>query len=253
MLLLSKSIAQSFIVMSDLHIGTELDGWNEGYLDALMTEIESRDTDFVIGLGDLIDDGYTEDETSLAQLATYNAAISGLTMPVYTLQGNHDSGMSGISTQQVIDIDGIRLICFSGSPLALDPPYDNNGQLSEANLTWIETQLQEAENRKCVLACHYPLSTDIWGHIPPAYGGTDLLNLCTEYNVNVYISGHAHDNTAAGDYVISGVHNFHADGSIFSFTMNFTVYTIYTNGEIKADCHKYISPFYQRKTMTAYL
>ena len=244
----------SFAFTSDLHVGNEIGGWSAGLLDGMVGAIETATPSFVLVLGDIVDHGYVNDDAE--EVPIYTTAMGALTMPYYTMRGNHDAGITTFDLERVIDVEaiGLRIICFSGSPLSIAAPNDNTGQLSEANLTWIETQLQGAAGKTCILACHYPLSTDIWGYIPSGYGREGLIELCSTYGVNVYISGHAHSNTVAGEYVVDGhIRNLHGNGTIFSSDLRYFMFDIYSNGSIIVNGYKYTSPFVSEVTIVSHL
>jgi len=176
----------SFAWITDEHMGDE--AWGAGEFDAMVAQINTYDIDFVLSTGDQIETTGDQTETD-----AYNAAMANLNVPIFNLRGNHDG--SQFTEHFVIDRKGIRIIAFYALWQAVAPPQNNTGIVSEAELAWIESKLQTAGDRRCILAGHYPLTYDVWGHINTDTGGTELLALCNTYDVKMYLSGHAHYNT----------------------------------------------------------
>ena len=177
----------TFVWISDMHVGDA--AWQAGEIDAEVAAINSKNADFVLSSGDQIH--ITGDQT---ETDSYNAAMSVLTMPLYTLRGNHDG--SQFTQHFIVDILNVRLIAFYASYVGLyspTDPYYNTGLVSSEELTWIETQLQSAGNKRCILICHYPLSSSFWGYIQPGYGAEEIIALCNLYGVKLFLSGHSHD------------------------------------------------------------
>jgi len=211
---------RTFAWWSDFHVGNI--GWSIGEMDAFVANINTRSIEFSLSSGDQITTTGSQSETN-----TYNAVMANLTTPIYNMRGNHDG--SQFTQHFIIDVADVRFICFYASYVAKPIEgdiYNNTGNVSAAELTWIETQLETAGTKRCVLVCHYSLSPEIWGHIDDDNGAVELRALCANYNVKVFLSGHEHGDNQ--DYVIGGtIHNINSYAMAGGF--KYAVCTIYSD------------------------
>jgi 3',5'-cyclic AMP phosphodiesterase CpdA len=175
------TLAPDFTWFTDIH-DTRVD-WLEGEESAVMAEIDAAGGAFIVASGDQMDDVAGEDNYN-----SYETLVSGLTKPLYTLRGNHDGDYW--LEHFVINQGDFQIIAFHVDLVFVDPPQDNTATLSEAEIEWIETQLQSYTGTK-ILMCHQPLSTSLWGYIDEDAQAA-IASLASTYGVKAYFSGHVH-------------------------------------------------------------
>jgi len=184
----------TFAVVSDLQYAPLPPVKNRYFANAgkklreALSEINRRQPDFLINLGDTIDRGF-ENFREIAPL--FHKAY----MPIYQVLGNHDYEVDDALKSRVPEALGIanyyhfsirkwRFIVLDGNEISTfanlpgSPNYCKaekllqnmaqnqcinahfwNGGISERQLQWLETTLQEATNKKesAIIFCHYPL------------------------------------------------------------------------------------------------
>jgi 3',5'-cyclic AMP phosphodiesterase CpdA len=166
---------------------------------AALNALEPR-PDAVIMTGDLVDQGDPEQYEHLKTL------LAPLEIPYYLLVGNHDDRTAlrhafndrdelhagGEFVQYAADIGPLRLI-------ALDSimPGESAGDLCDARLAWLETQLDDARGKPVIVALHHPpfecgiAHMDALRLAPPAT--RRLATSIARYpNVERVICGHVH-------------------------------------------------------------
>ncbi|RDU96971.1 phosphodiesterase [Trinickia dinghuensis] len=156
--------------------------------------------DAVVVTGDLGDLGNVVEYQALKKL------LEPLAMPVYLLVGNHDDRAAlrevfhdhpylrtgGEFVQYAVDIGPLRLIALDSQI-----PRQSGGHLCDARLTWLETQLADAQGKPVVLALHHPPFVSGIGHmdrqrLDPA-SADRLAAIVRRYpNVERVICGHVH-------------------------------------------------------------
>lgn len=112
--------------------------------------------------GDLVDDGAVASYRHLQRL------LSGLSLPIYMLAGNHDSGIAlgqvfaeyapdaGRCSEDgriryTADMAGLGLVCLDSSV-----PGHDYGALDAAQLEWLEHTLAAEPQRRTLVALHHP-------------------------------------------------------------------------------------------------
>jgi Icc protein len=156
--------------------------------------------DAVIMTGDLVDQGDPE------QYAHLKTLLAPLEIPYFLLVGNHDERTAlrdafpdraelrsgGEFVQYQLDVGPLRII-------ALDSlvPGQSGGNLCDARLQWLATQLDAAQDKPTVVALHHPPFECGIGHMdeirldPSA--AEKLATLIARYpNVERVLCGHVH-------------------------------------------------------------
>ena len=156
--------------------------------------------DAVLMTGDLVDQGTVEQYRHLKSL------LATLDIPYYLLVGNHDDRAAirevfperpelfagGDFVQYTVDVGPLRVIALDSLQPGASP-----GQLCEARLVWLATQLDAARDRPVVVALHHPPFVCGIGHmdalrLDPA-ASARLAALIAQYpNVERVICGHVH-------------------------------------------------------------
>jgi len=233
----------TFALASDIHIGYE--SWLEGELSAMFSTMDLfEDVDFLIEPGDTLDSGYdSTPELQAAQYAQYVAPSAAFTKPIYAYRGNHDVDVDQFLSHGVIEVNGVRLIFFHADyvGLAEPPDYTNTGDVTAAELAWLETQLQVSATHK-ILVCHWSIVTgdaNFPWPITDEHGRLEVLALANTYGVKLYLNGHEHNpilsTGTAG--VLTDVNCPTASG-----TGCFLICTVYAD-KIVIDMHKSKTPF----------
>lgn len=229
----------SFGVIADAQYG-ENESWFGRYFkssyDKLRQCVETfnhRNLVFVIQLGDLIDQGFSNFSK---MLTIYNQ----LKCPRYHIIGNHDYWISDKDKPRILStlnlqkgyydfiIDKWRFIVLDGNDISFhaneeksDKYYmaqtmlnssrsagrinaeDWNGGTSPEQLFWFEDILTKAEDniQKVIIFCHYPIYPD---NIHNLWNDRELLRLIERYDhIIAFFSGHNHP----GNYAVKkGVH-----------------------------------------------
>lgn len=199
--------------------------------DCISAFNKDENIEFVVGLGDLID----EDLTSFKAV---NEVLSNSKHNVYHVTGNHDYSVKPEDLEKVLPAlnmkkgyytfqrEGWQFIFLNGNEITfnsnnketikqaeqkvqelkaqnLPNAHTWNGGVGEKQIQWLKEQLDKAEqkNRKVVLFCHYPL-LPFEDHV--LWDGKEVLEALKKYNcVKAWINGHNH----AGGYVCEeGIH-----------------------------------------------
>jgi len=161
-------------------------GFNEA-LSVIVSDINQRDVDFVLHLGDITPSG------GFSQYAAAASVLNTLTVPLYTTPGNHDIKTNGSKNYNhffgnkntAFAYDEIYFIGVDTSSLGI------NASIQE----WLEGQLQQAESHPIVVFTHVPPIDPRPGY---DHGFLDsqqtdaFLALMNEYNVTLVMNGHVH-------------------------------------------------------------
>ena len=123
----------------------------------------NSDADLAIFCGDLTDKG------DVASYEMLRNRLQDLNIPYHLLLGNHDNRENFSSVfaahvldensfvQQVIDTPHAKLILLdtlNGPPY--NYPYSHQGMLCGKRLSWLDTQLENAGKKPCVIFMHHP-------------------------------------------------------------------------------------------------
>ncbi|KVD18262.1 phosphodiesterase [Burkholderia ubonensis] len=165
---------------------------------ARLNALEPR-PDAVLVTGDLVDFGRDDEYAQLRDL------LAPLEIPYYLMVGNHDDRAAlrrafadrpewqdGEFVQYAFDVGAVRV-------LALDSqvPGTSAGDLCDARLAWLATQLDAARDRPVIVALHHPPFASGIGHMdalrlaPAAAAKLDTL-LRGYPNVERVLCGHVH-------------------------------------------------------------
>ncbi len=175
----------TFAHISDTHITAS--GAFSGNLKAIASEMNALNPKpaFVLATGDLTEMGFTE------EYAKYKEAISGFTMPVYSVPGNHEvkwSNWGKLGPKQFMDQapyysfdhGGIHFVGIDSSMW-----LEHNGFIDESELAWIKADLDKAGKSVPVVLFYHHCP----GFLPNEQA---LLRTLRPYNVRLVLVGHGH-------------------------------------------------------------
>ncbi len=218
-----------FAVMADSHIGVRYEWKNYDWLYGVFAHFEelhhSAPFDFVLSLGDNIDDGYAA--TYQTDYNIYLDVIKKLTIcdpvnpienrqagkiPHYELQGNHDTSMDTRFFNKKLwyseNSDGkkVAFIAFStkyGGYPAVNfnvaheySSYRSYGIIIDEMLEFVEQSIIKAKQndaKQIVLCNHFGISQALGAPILPETGLGRIENLCKKYGIKLYLNGHEHN------------------------------------------------------------
>lgn len=218
-----------FAVMADSHIGIRYEWKNYDWLYGVFTHLEmlhkSAPFDFVLSLGDNIDDGYAA--TYQTDYNIYLDEIKKLTIcdsicpidnrqsgkiPHYELQGNHDTSMDTRFFNKKLwysenkDGEKVAFIAFStkyGGYPAVDfsvaheySSYRSYGIIIEDMLEFVEKSIIEAKQNgvsHIILCNHFGISQALSAPILPETGLGKIEALCKKHGIKLYLNGHEHN------------------------------------------------------------
>lgn len=199
--------------------------------DCISAFNKNKEIDFVVGLGDLID----EDISSFKDV---NEVLYNSNHSVFHVTGNHDFSVTPEDLEKVLPalnmkkgyhsfqkkdwqfifLNGNAITVNSNDADVVDQAHktiealkakgapnavDWNGGLGKIQIKWLQNQLEKAEKkkRKVALFCHYPI-LPYEKHV--LWEGKEILKLLEKFNcVKAWINGHNH----TGGYVFKeGIH-----------------------------------------------
>ena len=247
-----------FAVMADSHIGVRYEWKNYDWLYGVFEHLEklhkTTPFDFVLSLGDNIDDGYAA--TYQTDYTVYLDVIKKLaicdgenpienrkadTIAHYELQGNHDTSMDTrffnkkLWYSQNADGDKVAFIAFStkyGGYPAVNytvaneyTSYRSYGILQDEMVEFVKESIIKANRigaRHIVLCNHFGISQAVSAPILPETGLGKIENLCKKHGIKLYLNGHEHNR----DYTL------HKYNELYDFDASMTcdkyaVYEIY--------------------------
>lgn len=214
-----------FAVLSDTHIGARY-GWSDyNWLYGVFKNLEKihneSPLDFVLQLGDNIDDGYALSYKS--DYAVYLEEIKNLVIcdaenpivgraknkiPHYEMWGNHDTSPETRFLKQHLwfsengNGEKTAFISFfakyGGYPAVKDlgVSYKSYGIITDDMVEFVEKSIIEAKvnyAKHIVLCSHFGISQDLEAPILPESGLGKIENLCKKYNIKLFLSGHEHN------------------------------------------------------------
>lgn len=177
-----------FIWGSDMHIGHEIWGATaeDRYNSVFDVMNKISDASFLMFTGDILENGYSSTpEPRSAEYELYEKAAGYYLKPIYPFTGNHDIDVSQFINHGVVDSGGVKIIYFHADYI----DETHGGNVSESELTWLETQLQEEATHK-ILACHYTIASSLGQNI--GTGHDEIVALANTYGAQIYLSGHTH-------------------------------------------------------------
>ena len=214
-----------FAVLSDSHIGRRYNwadyNWLYGVYENLEKIHKKSPLDFVLELGDNIDDGYLktykEDYSLYLELVKkfnicdWENPIEGRgtdKIPHYEMWGNHDPSPDTRFFREKLwytqNKNGTKtaFIAFfakyGGYPAVKDlgVSYKSYGILTDDTVEFVEKSIVEAKEKGAehiVLCSHFGISQDLEAPILPESGLGKIEALCQKYNIKLYLSGHEHN------------------------------------------------------------
>ena len=238
-------VISRFALMSDSHVGRRYQWANYDWLHSAFDRIaeihKKTPLDFVLQLGDNIDDGYAASYQSdyrdyleeIKRLAICDPVhplegrAEGM-IPHYEMQGNHDTSMdtrffrNKMWHTQSPSGEMVYYIAFfthyGGYPLI---PYEivgnydayrSYGRLSDETVAFVEESARQARAEgaaQIVLLCHFGIARELNAPILPETGLGKLAAICKKYNIRLYFSGHEH-NPKYSLYKLGGVYDYDA-------------------------------------------
>ncbi|MCK5699843.1 MAG: metallophosphoesterase [Cyclobacteriaceae bacterium] len=203
-------------------------------------EFNRHNLDFVINLGDLIDQDWKSFDGILPLFELFKA-------PVYHVLGNHDYEVEDrykpevhkkLETQKYYDfsMENWRFIVLDGNDISTFANLENsgeyqkadnllkemelehkvnanfwNGGIGEKQLNWLNQILEDAwqKHQKSIIFCHFPVYPE---HRHNLLNDLELLNVIEKYDcVKAWFNGHNHD----GNYgLINNVHFVNVKGMV---------------------------------------
>ena len=210
----ADKLVMSMAVVSDIHVETNNPDAYENFKDVLYGIKAGKDIDAAAYLGDNVMNGQiTEDLFFYAGLRGINPAKNNL-----VLVGNHDQGngegdfaelsenflkLNKIFLGNKLDkayyyrvINGCYVIA-----LASEDPDAQTFKMGTEQYNWLEGVLKEAKaaNAPTIVLNHFPIR-----YLQGTYNGTQLANLFKEYNVDLFLHGHIHDDLGADNFYTWG-------------------------------------------------
>lgn len=214
-----------FGAMSDSHIGIGYKWENYDWLYSVFNHFEtihkSNPLDFIVSLGDNINDGYAE--TYEVDYQIYLDTIKKLTIcdpinpidnrksatiPHYEIQGNHDTSMDTrffrkkLWYSQNDDGKKVAFVAFStryGGYPAVEGDYityRSYGRIEDEMIDFLKQSIIEARQNGAVhivLCNHFGISKALKAPILPESGFGKIETLCKEYGIKLYLNGHEHN------------------------------------------------------------
>ena len=213
-----------FGVIADIQYGDKPDSRARDYrnslhrLDRCVLELNQKNLDFVIQMGDIIDGQGTNTVASVRDLDCVLSVFNQLSAPKYHVLGNHCQAVENMTLLQRFGqkrfyytfddpmANGWRFIVLDGN----DAGY---GVMSEAQLAWFRMTLAQAQQagEKVICFCHYALLKDAAKNHRMAKPEPILAALDGAPCVVAWIAGHDHN----GGYAHrNGVHHLTLHGMV---------------------------------------
>jgi predicted phosphodiesterase len=170
-------------------------------LSNCVMELNQKDLDFTIQLGDIIDGGQNAEK----ELKAINMVYNQLRMPHYHVLGGHD--FEGLDRQITMALLGLNrgyysfdikqwhfIILNTYAAISLNAS-ESGGGLDEEQLLWLNQELSQAQNQN--------KSVIVFGHLPliektgryTVWNAAKVIKVFEKYScVKAYFSGHLHDN-----------------------------------------------------------
>lgn len=207
----------TFAVISDPHMGTgELNNtnkmfhYNQDVLRWIIEEINARsDIDFVLVLGDITKDSEPINHVRAKEI------LDKLDVPYFAIPGNHDVNKTQIKGEKGIEdfvqiyqghgyqgnsswysVDPMPGVHLVGLDSASDPNLSDTwaGSISQEQLDWLESDLNENEGKTIVVMSHHALINHTGKNDSNWYvGNRDALkDILRKYEAQIIFTGHLH-------------------------------------------------------------
>lgn len=197
-------------IFGDTHFGYTLDGslvldpTTEDRCGMAFTKSNQKNADFSIIVGDVLQGGTLEQV--LGSYDIYYDKLKLLNSPCFPIQGNHDEliihrgllGLDELTKFGIIEFNGVRIICFKATQVwpTSSTKYDA-GDIPDNIFALIKKAIIDSYNEGfiTILACHYEFA--YYPDIPEwacsiRKHRDDLIDLCQQYNVRLFLHGHEH-------------------------------------------------------------
>lgn len=189
----------TFALVTDIHPELSYRDENNKLLPVIR-KLNGLEPDFVVFTGDLVGksaDDYPQDYPDL-----YNLLKAEATFPFFMVMGNHDGKVSGSvdgfsywqsyfgELHYTINVGDWRFIAINTYD---HPDYPSeNGFIKEEQLSWLETQLQQAQVHQTptIAFVHHNPFDNRWRFIDE--GQRELRDLLEVYGVSHVFAGHRH-------------------------------------------------------------
>jgi serine/threonine-protein phosphatase CPPED1 len=167
-------------------LGDNRDG-DETYA-RLLEMVNADAVDFLVNTGDLVSSG------RLDQFTAFQKLMAVLRKPFYPVPGNHDVANDGTLA---------NYLQFSGAPAAhysfdrgqvhFSMANSSLGDLSAAELAWLEADLVGTVLPVRIVVLHHPPFDPLGGSHILGKGATELMALAARYRVRYVLAGHIHE------------------------------------------------------------
>ena len=224
----TRSFITRFAVFGDMHIGWNmpdyLDTWHkpltsptwEDKVGMAFKNACKHSVDFGLGVGDQIQNAWTMIQESVEERDEYYRQLKNFDVPLFSIDGNHDTACPDWIKNAIIEFGNVRIICFFAKQYVDTTTYVNTkcgGDVSDTDYNWLRDALIDSHDKGYItmLACHYPLAnTPKWDDpdysqapLPTGYTEfeenirnhrNDIVNLCEQYGAVLMLNGHLHWN-----------------------------------------------------------
>jgi len=262
-----------FALLADTHVGARYNwhgyDWLYRIFDHLQAIHAEEPLDFVLQLGDNIDDGYAA--SYAADYREYLQVIGKLAIcdpvhplegraegkiPHYEIQGNHDTSPDTRFFRQKLWYAGreghkVAFLSFftkyGGYPAVRDlgESYKSYGILTDETIAWIADAVREAKNAGAVhiiLCSHFGIAQDLEAPILPETGLGKLESICVQNGIQLFLNGHEHNPAyplrlyhGIYDYDAAMTHDKYAVLEIFETHIRATIYRTDDNSVDRVD------------------
>lgn len=221
------NLLSRFALLSDTHVGYDWENydWLYGVFGHLKKIHKEKPLDFVVQLGDNIDDGYAptyENDYKIYLDLIHKLEICDAVNPIYEreeckiphyeIQGNHDTSLDtrffrtklwyteNSAGQKVAYI--AFFTNYGGYPAVnvnisgYGDSYKSYGILTEEMVEFVKNSIEEAKKNNAehiILLNHFGIAQDLNAPILPETGLRKIENICKKYDIRLYLNGHEHN------------------------------------------------------------
>ena len=191
----------SFAAVGDLHVAHE----NTARLRAILDAAAADGDEFLLLLGDIVDEGELVDVQAVAQ----EIQNAGWTGKVFSVAGNHDIFHDGWNAyRQVLGSSTYSFRAGNSKFIALDTA---DATLSGPQTQWLRDELTSLPSGPTFIFSHYlPVipGVETWLKLASYTEAANLMSLATRTGVKAWIGAHYHSyvnrNIAGVDDVVAG-------------------------------------------------